>query len=345
MVRRFRRDEEIFMHSQTNGARRRDVYQDITDKIAAAIERGAPEFRLPWHQGIAALGRPVNAYTDFAYRGVNVVALWAASEFGHFGSRYWATYKQWRLLGAQVREGERGTTIVFFKETTREAYDEERGEVVGETRLIARSSFVFNSDQVDGWALPELPARDPVETMKEAELFVAGTEAEIRYGGSRAYFQPFGDFIQMPERELFTGTDTCTATEGFYATLFHELIHWSGHTRRLNRDLLSRFGDDIHAMEELVAELGAAFLCADLRITNTPRLDHAAYISHWLDVLRKDKKALLTAASKAAAAADYLAWLQPREEVSTTEREENPVRAGAMLPGMAAGGEEGGHGR
>jgi len=113
----------------------------------------------------------------------------------------------------------------------------------------------------------------------------------------------------MPDRELFVATSTSHATENYYATLLHELTHWSGHASRLKRDLINRFGDDAYAMEELVAELGAAFLCADLCITNTPRLDHAAYVSSWLKVLRDDTRAIFTAAAKASAAVDYLTGL------------------------------------
>lgn len=319
------------MSHPTGSPRRRDVYRDITDKIVTAIQVGAPEFELPWNRGAATLGRPVNAYTDFAYRGVNVVALWAASEFGHFSSPYWATYRQWRMLGAQVREGERGSTIVFFKETIREAFDESTGEVIAEPYLVGRSSFVFNSNQVDGWAPPDKPIRDPVETIEEVERFIAGTGAAIRHGGSQAYFLRSADIVQMPPRELFVGTKTSTATEGYYATLLHETIHWTGHKSRLDREFGKRFGDNAYAMEELVAELGTAFLCADLRVTNTPRPDHAAYIATWLEVLKGDKRALFTAASKAAAAADYLAWLQPRSDDTGPNVSGRPVRVGALV--------------
>jgi antirestriction protein ArdC len=269
------------MSEATSSARGRDVYREITDKIVAAIQIGAPEFQMPWHRSVAS-GRPVNAYTDFAYRGVNVVALWTATEFGHFTSRYWATYKQWQMLGARIREGERGSIIVFFKETTRQAYDEKEGEMVPETYLVARSSFVFNANQVDGWETPEIPAKSQVEIIEEAERFATGTKADIRHGGDQACYRPSGDFVQIPDRERFVGSKTSNPTECYYATLLHELTHWTGHKSRLDRDLANRFGDQAYAMEELVAELGAAFLCGDLRITNSPRLDHASYIASWL---------------------------------------------------------------
>jgi antirestriction protein ArdC len=134
----------------------------------------------------------------------------------------------------------------------------------------------------------------------------------VKHGGERAFYRPADDIIQMPERERFLGTETSTPTEAYYGTLLHELTHWTGAKKRCDREFGKRFGDQAYAMEELVAELGAAFLCADLGISVTPRQDHAAYIDNWLSVLKADKKAIFTAASKAAQASDYLAGLQDR---------------------------------
>ena len=138
------------------------------------------------------------------------------------------------------------------------------------------------------------------------------TRAQVRHGGTSAFFRPGDDFIQMPERERFVGSDTSTTTEAYYGTLLHELTHWTGPSRRCDRQFGKRFGDDAYAAEELVAELGAAFLCAELGITATPRPDHAAYIDHWLRIMKGDKKAIFTAASKASQAVDFLASLQER---------------------------------
>ena len=322
------------MPDSADSGRRRDVYRDITDKIVTAIQIGAPEFEMPWHQSGASLGRPVNAYTDMAYRGVNVVALWTAAQFGHFSTRYWATYKQWRMLGVQVRERERGSLIVFFKETERDVYDEKEGEMATETYLVARSSFVFNADQVEGWQTPDPLPKSQVDALEEVERFIASTNAAIAHGGDRAFYRPSEDRIQMPDRERFVGSKTSSATEAYYATVLHELTHWTSHKSRLDRELGQRFGDGAYAMEELVAELGAAFLCADLRVTNSPRLDHVAYIDSWLEVLKRDKKALFTAASKAAAAADYLAWLQPTSEDPAPSIYTGPLRTSVADPAL-----------
>ncbi|HLK16434.1 MAG TPA: zincin-like metallopeptidase domain-containing protein [Fimbriimonadaceae bacterium] len=315
------------MSESRAGSTRQDIYRSITDRIVLAIQRGALEFEMPWHQGVVGRGRPVNACTDIAYRGVNVVALWVAAELEHFDSRYWATYKQWHRVGAQVRAGERGSLIVFYKEETRAAYDDDTGEVSSESYLVARASFVFNADQVDGWLPPEDPTKDHVEPHKAAEALVATAGADIRHGGDVACYVPTEDLIRMPDRTRFTGTPTCSATEAYYAVLLHELAHWTGHRSRLNRDFANRFGDHAYAMEELVAELGAAFLCADLRVSPTPRPDHAAYIASWLDVLKQDKKAFFTAASRAAAAAEFLLKLQDMAALQSgsSETEISPV--------------------
>ncbi len=287
-----------------------DVYQSITDQIVASIEAGVGTFTMPWHRDTGT-SLPINALTGNTYNGVNVVALWAAADQCGFTTGYWGTYKQWSLLGGQVRKGEKGSVIVFYKQTNVEINDTESGEPENKSVLYARSSRVFNLEQVDGWQPPRPATPDPMRVLVEVERFVMATSADIRIGGDRAYYQPRTDHIQMPDRDRFTGTETIAATESYYATLLHELTHWTGHTTRLDRDLSGRFGREDYAMEELVAELGAAFLCSDLGITNRPRADHAAYIAHWLAVLKKDTRAIFTAASKANEARRFLTGLQP----------------------------------
>ena len=284
---------------------RRDVHRAITDEIVAAIDAGAKRYEMPWHQGIT---RPVNASTGRAYHGVNVLALWAAGRRRGFQSGYWATYRQWASLGAQVRKGERGSLIVFYKSVEIDADDEEDATeaAAARTKLIARASWSFNADQVDGWTAPQLQTQDNVEIRANAESFIDACRADIRHGGDMAYYDPTADYIAVPHPEQFVATRTSTATEAYYSTVFHELTHWTGASHRLARNLQSRFGDHAYAMEELVAEFGAAYLCADLQIANSPRLDHAAYVSSWLRVLNEDRTALFTAASKATVAATYL---------------------------------------
>jgi antirestriction protein ArdC len=287
---------------------KRDTYQTITEKIVAAIEAGVGDYRMPWHRHGPTISRPLNAATGKTYQGVNVIALWADATAKHFGSGYWATYRQWSELGAQVRKGTKGSPIVFFKAIDRAEDEREDGEDP-KPRLIARTSWVFNSEQVDGWTAPASKKRSEVEVREHVEAFIAATRADIRYGGDRAYYDVPGDYIALPPAEQFVATETSSATEGFYSVHLHELVHWSGAKHRLDRMLRSRFGDEAYATEELVAEFGAAFLCADLHIANEPRLDHACYVSSWLKVLNGDRTALFTAANKANAAAAYVTFL------------------------------------
>jgi len=174
--------------------------------------------------------------------------------------------------------------------------------------MFARASWVFNAAQVEGFEavkedLPEEPAFDPIA---KAEAFATATKAIIEEGGELACYVPSQDVIRMPDRRRFTGTQTSSPAEAYYSTLCHELVHWSGAKPRLDRDLANRFGGEAYAMEELIAELGAAFLCGDLGLTQEPRIDHASYIKNWLTVLKNDKKAIFTAASKASQASNFL---------------------------------------
>jgi antirestriction protein ArdC len=298
-----------------NASLSRDVYTQVTDTIISAIEAGAGQWDMPWHRHGVTHTRPMNALTGKRYRGVNVLALWAAAEARGFTTGLWGTYRQWQEKGAQVRKGEKSSLVVFFKELAVDETNPETGETERGRRLIAKASYVFNANQVDGFALPEPVApANPAEVLAEVEAYIAATGARVAFGGEGAFYRPLTDTIHMPDRTRFVGSATSSATECLYSTLLHELTHWTGIKTRCDREFGKRFGDDAYAMEELVAELGAAFLCADLGIANTPRPDHAAYISHWLTVLKADKKAIFTAASKAAQAVDYLDGLQPADE-------------------------------
>ena len=285
-----------------------DIHQHITDKIVSAIERGAGEFRLPWHRGTGNIMRPVNIASKKAYRGVNVVALWAYAEASGYSSGTWGTYRQWAEAGAQIRKGEKAAYVVFYKELE---IAPETGEAETETRLFARERRYSPPSRSTAIKPPAIDA--PVVAMtpiEQAEAFVAATGARIDHGGTRAFYRPSTDSIQLPPREAFIGSPTSSPAESYYSTLCHELCHWTSSESRCNRQLGKRFGDHAYAMEELVAELGAAFLCADLRITDEPRADHAQYLAHWLSVMKEDKKAIFTAASKASEAAAYLTGLQ-----------------------------------
>ncbi|MCA3706817.1 MAG: DUF1738 domain-containing protein [Methylobacterium sp.] len=303
-----------------NASLSRDVYTQVTDTIISAIEAGAGQWDMPWHRHGVTHTRPMNARTGKRYRGVNVLALWAAAEARGFTTGLWGTYRQWQEKGAQVRKGEKSSLVVFFKELAVDETNPETGETERGRRLIAKASYVFNANQVDGFVAsePAAPA-NPAEVLSQVEAYVTATGARVAFGGEGAFYRPLTDTIHMPDRSRFVGSATSSATECLYSTLLHELTHWTGIKTRCDREFGKRFGDDAYAMEELVAELGAAFLCADLGIANTPRPDHAAYISHWLTVLKADKKAIFTAASKASQAVDYLDALQPAEKARETD--------------------------
>lgn len=297
----------------THGTTKWDLHREVTQHIVDAIEAGAPRFEMPWHCS-AATGQPLNARTGQLYRGINTVSLWASAQKRGFGSGFWASYRQWQDLDAQVRKGEKASLIVFYKELAREVRNEKTGEIAEETYRLARASRVFNADQVDGWESPPPLQRGEAVAIAHADAFVASTGADIRHGGERACYRWDEDWIHIPQREWFVGSSTSSPTESYYATLLHELTHWTGHESRLDRLLrLGRFGSATYAMEELVAELGAAFLCAELSITNAPRMDHAAFIESWIAVLKRDPKAIFTAAAKANEAVTFLGSFQQNQ--------------------------------
>ena len=286
-----------------------DLYQNITDQIIEAIETSQAEgYQLPWHRAGVGIFMPRNATTGSAYQGINILSLWASAEINRFTTGEWATYKQWQSVGAQVRKGEKSTVGVFYKKFVPKDDDVDDAEDGEEPRprWFARAFRLFNADQVDGYQAEDLPETSEAERTERAERFVERTGAEIRHGGQRAFYQWASDRIQMPDEVRFRATKTSSATEGYYSTLFHELTHWSGHENRCGRDLNNRFGDSAYATEELVAELGAAFLCAEMEISPQPREDHAGYIQHWMEVMKADKKAIFTAAARANEAVSFL---------------------------------------
>lgn len=293
-----------------------DVHQEITNRIVDALET-AGEFQLPWIKtSSGSLARPVNVASKKPYNGVNIVSLWVSALASEYPSNLWGTYRQWQGQGCQVRKGEKASLVVFYKTISVAAaaadHAGDAGNGESSERMVARASWVFNAAQVDGLDLEpaELPAKVLFDPIVRAECFAKASGARIEERGEKACYIPSRDIIQMPDRRRFVGTETSSPAEAFYSTLCHELTHWTGAKSRLDRDLSGRFGNEAYAMEELVAELGAAFLCADLKITPSVRADHASYIANWLTVLKNDKKAIFTAASKASEAAN---WLLARE--------------------------------
>ena len=295
--------------------KRIDVHEEITNRIIEAIEHGAGEFKLPWHRPAGSITRPVNIQSKKGYRGINVVTLWVEAQLRGYASPVWGTYKQFQEAGCQVRKGEKASLVVFYKEIEfeRAAAEVADGDDATASAWLARGYWVFNAEQADGFAQPERPPVVEIVRNDAVEAFMANTGIETKWGGHSAYYRPSEDAIQMPDRGLFIGTDTTSATEALYATWLHEGVHATGHKSRLDRNFAGKFGAEERSREELVAELGSAFLCADLAVTPTPRDDHAHYIAHWLEILKGDKKAIFTAAAAANRAVEYLHGLQPAE--------------------------------
>lgn len=291
-----------------------DIYQEVTDKIIEILDKVDPDdYEAPF-AGLAAQGLPLNPTTENSYQGINILSLWFNQQASKFTSNHWATFKQWQDKGAQVRKGEKGSRVIFYKTLTAE---QENGKGESEEIKIPmlRLYTVFNANQVEGYDHHENGKPNEmglVKVIEHTEQFCAHTMADIRHGEDRAYYERIQDFINMPETKSFVNTKQATATENYYATLLHELTHWTGAKHRLDRDKAKNKGElEKYAFEELVAELGAAFLCAQLGVTQTPRDGHALYLKSWLQALKDDKKYIFSAAAQAARAVDYLNELQP----------------------------------
>ena len=289
-----------------------DLYATTTARIIEALEQGAPPWVRPWSTVPEAL--PMNAQSRRPYRGINFTLLSLEAQQHGYAVNRWLTFRQALELGGYVRKGEQGAPVVFWQlrriGVVSEAFpehDDDPPSMRGKVFPLLRSFTVFNVAQTEGldprYTQPKVPTWDP-EAKGEELLLMSG--ARFRTGGTRAFYQPATDEIHLPPLAAFA------TASGYYSTALHELEHWSGHPTRCNRDLTGRFGDASYAAEELIAEMGAAYLCAHCRIDG--ELRHAGYIASWLKVLRGDKRAIFTAAAHAQRAADYVLKLaQPPE--------------------------------
>lgn len=290
-----------------------DFYQDITNKIIVLLDTiNLEDYQAPF-AGLVSQGVPLNPTTKNRYKGVNILSLWFNQQDKEFSSNKWATYKQWQDIGAQVRLGEKSSRVLFYKEMV-ETNDNTQTNEEAITKRIIKVSPVFNANQVDNYEHePQgiINETDLVTPMDIADQFCKNTKVEIRQHEGRAYYDAAKDFIGMPSTKEFVDTKTAKATELYYSTLLHELTHWTGSKRRLGRFKKIKEAKQAYAFEELVAELGAAFMCASLGITQSGREDHAQYIKSWLQVLKDDKKHISKAAAYANKAVEYLGNLQP----------------------------------
>lgn len=279
----------------------RDIYQETTDRIVAQLDAGIVPWVCPWDKSGAPLGVPRNGSSLRPYSGINILLLWLAAGDNGFATQDWLTFKQAQEAGGNVRKGSKGTHIVYADrfvpkgEQARAAKDGNDARAV----FFLKSFVVFNRDQIEGLGEPVVnPIKGEREPVEAGELLLASSGADVRIGGNSAFYAPGDDFIQIPDQRQFR------AQIDFYRTAAHELAHWTGHKSRLDRKLLNPFGSKDYAREELVAEMGAAFVCASLGIVPTVR--HADYLAAWLKVLREDKRAIFQAASLASKAADFL---------------------------------------
>ena len=291
---------------------RGDIYARITERIVADLEKGVRPWMQPWNAGNASgrITRPLR-HNGEPYTGMNVLLLWSEGLARGFASSIWMTFKQSIELGGHVRKGESGSTVIYASRFTKTETDERGGEVERDIPFL-KTYTVFNVEQIEN--LPEhfyhkpTPILDPVQRIELADRFFANTGSVIRHGGSRAFYSPSTDHIQMPPFETFRDAAS------YVAVLSHEHIHWTADSRRVGRDL-SRYAKDRseRAREELAAEIGSALVCADLGIVPElePRPDHAAYVATWLTVLSNDRRAIFSAAAHAQRAVAYLHSLQP----------------------------------
>ena len=276
----------------------------ITNAIIERLEAGTAPWVRPWKTGGGAISRPLRA-NGIPYRGMNTFWLWMMADAKGFRSASWMTYRQAAELGGQVRKGETSTTAIFYK-----TYDKEveaaDGDTGTETRRVLRAFNVFNADQIDGLpdrfhpAPVELPKNDPDGRRPDLDAFFERIPVPVRQDGDRAYYEPQADRITMPAPALFDDY------EHYYATLAHECAHATAHPSRLDRDLSGRFGGKRYAAEELVAEMAAAMIGADLGLPVAHLDHHANYISSWLKILSNDERAILTAAAKAEEASQWV---------------------------------------
>ncbi|WP_137865100.1 MULTISPECIES: zincin-like metallopeptidase domain-containing protein [unclassified Sphingomonas] len=292
----------------TTSAARIDVYEEVTNQIVTLLEAGTRPWSPRWASGAASL--PLR-HEGTPYRGINILLLWSASMERRYTNPHWMTYRQTHELGGQVRKGEKGNLVVHAGSFTPK--DGETGEPItnaeGEetTRKFLKKYVVFNVEQIDGLDMSKFPApqieiKNRDERDSELDAAFARWPVPYREGGSSAYYDPSADRVQMPAfADFVTGN-------AFYATLAHEAIHSSGSAHRLARETLRDYGKDraIRAEEEMIAEIGAAMLCAQLGMEPTEREDHAAYVASWLTALRNDKRAIFRAATAAQAASELI---------------------------------------
>jgi antirestriction protein ArdC len=276
-----------------------NIFEKITDKIISVIEAGEAKGGITWSMQGETYGMPLNLLTGQPYSGVNVLLLWSEADDKKYTSNYWLTFKQAKEMGGHVRKGETAVPCIKWGSTEKEEVNVD-GQSETKRSAFHKSFFLFNLEQIEGIEVPESKTKKQTwEIHESAECLIKATGAQINEGGEKAFYRPSTDEIQMPDRSRFENA------ENFYSVNFHELGHWTAAKGRCDRNLQSRFGEDAYAMEELIAELSAAFISASIGLSGKIE-NHACYIKSWLKVLKNDKRAIITAASKASQAANFI---------------------------------------
>ena len=291
------------MSKQTN---RVDAHQIITNKIIEGLERvSANDWQCPWHRSANNGGRPVNGVTKNAYKGINWLLLGMVTE--GTGCNRFASYKQWQSKGRQVAKGERGFPVTFYKQITVQDKTPE-GEKTKNVPMLRLSTVFCESQLKDYEPDTSTPARpNLVDVCQRVDDLVQALDVDLRCTyPDKAFYRSHDDFINMPARNAFKGTKTSSPTESYYATLLHELTHWTGHGSRCDRKLRNAFGSKEYAKEELVAELGSAYLAQEYGVSLELREDHTQYIKNWLQCLKDDKRFIFNAAALAQKASDFI---------------------------------------
>lgn len=315
---------------QTGNALLRDHYQEVTDRVIAALEKGRKPWENPWDKELAAMTAPFNAVTGKRYRGINTVVMSLDERVWSTGDPRWCSYRQAAEKGWQVRKGQKATTVFFYRKVTKKGESENDED---STFFVLKSYPVFHASQIDGISAYEPPsvADAPWRTPDSALLILENSGAEIRTGGDRAYYSLTHDHIQMPHLSTFR------SPEAWAATVLHELGHWTGHQSRLDRNLAGK-GDRIsYAREELRAELASVFICSELGIPSHLE-NHASYLGSWLQALQGDKKEIFRASADAQRIADYCLNFHPDYVKETAPEEANEAAPDAEIPapGMSA---------
>jgi antirestriction protein ArdC len=278
-----------------------DIYDIVTNRIIEKLENGTIPWIKPWHVENTL---DKNIKTGLEYNGINRIILGMSG----YNSNIWATFKQWNDMGARVKLHEKGTQIVFYKPVAG-VKKNEQGEIESIYSCVFNTSYVFNAEQVEGIEIkPRETIEKPFLNNVDIDNMVSNTGAVIRHGGNSAYYKRDDDYINMPVKSDFYDE------AGYYATLLHELTHWSGSPSRLDRTKGKRFGDTAYAFEELIAELGSAFLCEKYAVKGDIR--HEGYIASWLQALKNDNKMIFKASAFAQKSTDYLVGFKQLEQAA-----------------------------